>query len=35
MTWEDKSARDHRTPITRERYFAAREHLIQSRATLP
>lgn len=33
MTWEDKSARDRSTPITLERYRAARERLIQSRAT--
>jgi len=33
MTWEDKSARDRSTPITLERYQAARERLIRSRAT--
>lgn len=33
MTWEDKSARDRTTPITIERYQAARERLIQSRET--
>ncbi|MDD5394069.1 MAG: AAA-like domain-containing protein [Thiothrix sp.] len=33
MTWKDKSARDRSTPITRERYQAARERLIRSRAT--
>ena len=33
MTWEDKSARDRATPITLERYRAARERLIQSCAT--
>ncbi|MEB4589834.1 AAA family ATPase [Candidatus Thiothrix sp. Deng01] len=33
MTWEDKSARDRATPITLERYHAARERLIQSRTT--
>lgn len=33
LTWEDKSARDRTTPITLERYRAARERLIQSRAT--
>lgn len=33
MTWEDRAARDRSTPITLERYLAARERLIQSRAT--
>jgi hypothetical protein len=33
MTWEDRSARDRSTPITLERYQAARERLIYSRAT--
>jgi hypothetical protein len=33
MIWEDKAARDHSTPITLERYQAACERLIQSRAT--
>ena len=33
MTWKDKAARDRTTPITLERYQAARERLIQSRAT--
>lgn len=33
MTWEDKPARDRTTPITLERYTAARERLIRSRAT--
>lgn len=33
MTWEDRSARDRSTPITQERYQAARERLIRSRAT--
>ncbi len=33
MTWKDKNARDRTTPITLERYRAARERLIQSRAT--
>lgn len=33
LTWEDQSARDRSTPITLERYFAARERLIQSRTT--
>ncbi|HPE62435.1 MAG TPA: ATP-binding protein [Thiolinea sp.] len=33
MTWEDKAARDRTTPITLEHYRAARERLIQSRAT--
>lgn len=33
MTWKDKSARDRSTPITLERYRAARERLVQSRAT--
>ena len=32
-TWEDKSARDRSTPITLERYKAARERLIYSRTT--
>jgi hypothetical protein len=33
MTWEDRRARDRSVPLTRERYRAARERLIQSRAT--
>jgi hypothetical protein len=33
LTWEDKAARDRTTPITLEGYRAARERLIQSRAT--
>ncbi|MEZ5537188.1 MAG: ATP-binding protein [Thiolinea sp.] len=33
MTWEDKAARDRSTPITPERYYAARERLIYSRST--
>ncbi|MDP2831767.1 MAG: AAA-like domain-containing protein [Pseudomonadota bacterium] len=33
MTWEDRAARDRATPITLERYLAARERLIYSRAT--
>lgn len=33
LTWEDRAARDRSMPITLERYFAARERLIQSRAT--
>ncbi len=33
VTWNDRSARDRNTPITLERYRAAREQLIQSRAT--
>jgi hypothetical protein len=33
LTWEDKTARDRSTPITLERYRAARERLIYSRAT--
>jgi len=33
MVWEDRSARDRSTPVTLERYHAARERLIQSRAT--
>ncbi|MDP2433627.1 MAG: ATP-binding protein, partial [Pseudomonadota bacterium] len=33
MTWEDRAARDRSTPITLERYLAARERLIYSRAT--
>ncbi len=33
MTWEDKSARDRQRPITWEHYRAARERLIQGRAT--
>jgi hypothetical protein len=33
MTWEDKSARDRSTLITLERYRAARDCLIRSRAT--
>jgi hypothetical protein len=32
-TWEDKAARDRSTPITLERYKAARERLIYSRTT--
>lgn len=32
-TWRDKAARDRTLPITLERYRAARESLIQSRAT--
>lgn len=33
VTWEDRELRDRRQPITLERYFEARERLIQSRAT--
>jgi len=33
LVWEDKTARDRSTPITLERYRAARERLIYSRAT--
>jgi hypothetical protein len=33
LTWEDKTARDRSTPITLERYRAARERLIYSRTT--
>ena len=33
LTWKDKAARDRSTPITLERYHAARERLIYSRAT--
>lgn len=33
MTWKDRSARDRSTPITLERYLAARERLIRSRQT--
>jgi len=33
MTWKDKSARNPQAPITLERYQAARERLIRSRAT--
>ncbi len=33
MTWEDRSARDREKPITLNQYWAARERLIQSRAT--
>jgi hypothetical protein len=33
LTWKDKAARDRSTPISLERYRAARERLIQSRAT--
>ncbi|MBU0655892.1 MAG: AAA-like domain-containing protein [Gammaproteobacteria bacterium] len=33
LTWEDKSARDRSSPITLERYHAARDRLIRSRAT--
>lgn len=33
MVWHDKSARDRSTPITLERYQAARERLIRSRQT--
>jgi hypothetical protein len=32
-TWKDREARDRKKPITLERYWAARERLIQSRAT--
>lgn len=32
-TWQDRAARDRTVPITLERYKAARERLIQSRAT--
>ena len=33
MVWEDKTARDRKVHIDLNRYFAARERLIQSRAT--
>ena len=33
LTWNDRSARDRSVPLTLERYQAARERLIQSRAT--
>lgn len=33
LTWEDKPARNRNTPITLERYHAARDRLIRSRAT--
>ncbi len=33
MTWKDKAARDRQRPITWEHYRAARERLIQGRAT--
>lgn len=33
MTWKDKTARDRSTPITFERYQAARERLIRARET--
>jgi AAA-like domain len=33
VTWNDREARDRGVPITLERYKAARENLIQSRAT--
>ena len=33
MVWKDKSARDRSAVIDKERYFSARERLIQSRAT--
>jgi hypothetical protein len=33
LTWEDKTARDRSTPLTLERYRAARERLIYSRST--
>jgi hypothetical protein len=33
LIWEDKSARDRSTPLTLERYHAARERLIRSRST--
>lgn len=33
LTWEDRQARDRTIPLTLERYKAARERLIQSRAT--
>ncbi len=33
LIWEDRSARDHSTPISLEQYWAARERLIESRAT--
>lgn len=33
LTWEDRAARDRSVPLTLERYRAARERLIQSRAT--
>ena len=33
LTWRDRSARDRNTPISLEQYWAARERLIESRAT--
>ena len=33
LTWEDRPARDRTVPLTLERYKAARERLIQGRAT--
>ena len=33
LTWEDRSARDRSIPISLEQYWAARERLIESRAT--
>ena len=33
LIWEDRSARDRSTPISLEQYWAARERLIESRAT--
>ena len=33
LTWRDRSARDRSTPISLEQYWAARERLIESRAT--
>ncbi|UJS24312.1 ATP-binding protein [Thiothrix winogradskyi] len=33
LTWKDKTARDRTTPLTLERYRAARDRLIYSRAT--
>ena len=33
LIWEDRSARDRNTPISLEQYWAARERLIESRAT--
>jgi hypothetical protein len=33
LTWEDRELRDRSRPITLERYMAARERLVQSRAT--
>lgn len=33
VTWKDRELRDRSHPITLERYYAARERLIQSRAT--